>query len=111
MFDPAFSPSGPSVLVDNTARQVFTRDGTQSVTYRVRNMAAAAQYFTWSTPNITAGPTTAPTGLSAAAPVAGTPANVIGMLAGSVELFRFPPNAWFLAGTATGFEFTPGEGR
>jgi hypothetical protein len=106
----AFAPSGPTVLVDTTARQVLSSGGTPTMSYRVRNLGATTAYFTWATPNNAGGG--APTGLSAAAPTAGVPAaNVIGMLPQSVETFTLPSNAWFQAGTTFTFEVTPGEGR
>lgn len=108
--DFAFAPSGPTVLVDTTARQVISTNGVPTTAYRVRNMGVAQAYFTWATPNVSSG--VAPTGLSATAPVAGTVApNVVGMLPQSVETFTFPSNAWFQAGVGFTFEVTPGEGR
>jgi hypothetical protein len=108
--DFAFAPSGPTVLVDTTARQVVSTNSVPTTAYRIRNLGAAQAYFTWATPNNASGGT--PTGLSATAPVAGTVApNVIGMLPASVETFTFPSNAWFQAGVGFTFEVTPGEGR
>lgn len=106
----AFAPCGSTVLVDSTARQVTCSSSTLPQSYRIRNLGSAAAYLTWSTANISSG--VAPTGLSATAPVAGTPApNVIGMLPQSVETFTLPANAWFQAGTTFTFEVTPGDGR
>jgi hypothetical protein len=103
-----FRPTGPTVTVDGTARQVSSTGPTGNQQYRVRNVNGAAAYFAWSTASISSG--VAPT-MSVTAPVAGTPqANVIGMLATSVEVFTLPVNAWFLAGAGT-FEVTPGEGE
>lgn len=110
--DAAFAPNGSTVLVDTTPRQVISGSSLQnSTTYRVRNLGAAQAYFTWITPSL-AGGTGAPSGLSATAPAAGTPApNVIGMLPSSVETFTLPVNAWFQAGVGFTFEVTPGTGR
>jgi hypothetical protein len=69
--------------------------------YRVRNLAATAQYFTWGSNS----------GVASLAPAAGVPVpNTIGMLGASVEAFELPVNAWFIASSATGFEFTFGQG-
>lgn len=100
----AFIPQGPTYLVVATAIQcpssMTLSNPVQS--FRVRNLSASPQYFTWGT---------ASTVTSVGAPSAGVPsANTIGMLGSSVETFMLPPNAWFIASTATGFEFTPGEG-
>lgn len=103
----AFCPQGSTVLVTNAAVQVpGEATGGVAQSYRVRNLASTPQYFTW-------GATNAVT--SVGAPTAGVPsANTIGMLGSSVETFVInAPGAgtlWFIASTATGFEFTPGEG-
>jgi len=97
----SFAPNGPTVLVDNTARQIAPMNAVTNPGYRVRNLSASVQYFTH-------GATNAVT--SVGAPAAGTPSNnTIGMLPGSVETFaNLLP--WMIASTATGFEVTPGEG-
>lgn len=106
MNDP-FRPTGPTVVVDNTARQVTSSTSSNDQQYRIRCTAASAAYFTYSTANITGGGTPS---MTLTAPVAGTPqANTIGMLPNSVEVFTLPAGAWFLAAAAN-FEVTPGEG-
>ena len=98
----AFMPSGSTVLVGASATQVPTTSGIGASSFRIRNMSASVQYFAWGTASSVAAPV---------APTAGVPsASTIGMLGNSVETFILPPNAWFIAGTVTGFEFTPGEG-
>jgi hypothetical protein len=100
--DTTFKPSGPLTFVGAVAVQVVTKDGSGHVSYRVRNIATAAQYFTW-------GQTAAVT--AAAAPTAGVVApNTIGMLGNSVETFEIPAGVFFIANSATGFEFTSGQG-
>jgi hypothetical protein len=106
--DTPFVPRGATVLVDNTARQVTTSTGANSMQYRVRNMSASAQYFGWATPN---NATSATPTISTTAPSAGTPTNAISMLPNSVEIFTLPANVWMQASSATGFEVTPGEGQ
>ena len=98
--DATFQPQGPTVLVGTTAVQVPGAAG-GSTSYRIRNISASVQYFSWGTASVGA----------PVAPVAGTPsANTIGMLGGSVETFCISSNPFLIAGTATGFEVTPGEG-
>lgn len=93
----AFWPLSSTVLVGVTAVQVPGSTGT----YRVRNLSASVQYFSWGNSSVSA-PTI---------PVAGTPsANTIGMLPNSVEIFSIGANVWFIASAAAAFEFTPGEG-
>jgi len=100
--DTVFKPLGPTVLVTNVAVQVTTANPDTDLTYRVRNLAAAAQYFTWGA---------ASTVTSIGAPTAGVPsANTVGMLPNSVETFEIPSNQYFIASSATGFEMTPGKG-
>jgi hypothetical protein len=97
--DKPFSPSGPTTLVDNTARQIGTAPGPGN--YRVRNLATTGQYFTH-------GATSSVT--SVGAPTGGSPsANTIGMAGSGVEVFSglLP---WMIASTSTGFEVTPGDG-
>ncbi len=101
----AFQPYGPTYLVTALSPiQAPATNGLQATSYRIRNVAGAAAYITWSpnnpnTPNI-----------SAVAPTTGNPsANTLGMLATSIEVFVIPDKAWFLASAGT-FEVTPGEG-
>lgn len=105
----AFRPTGPTVVVDGTARQVPSDVQTGFMQYRIRNPGTAAAYFAWNTPNIASGGT--PT-MTLTAPVAGTPQdNVIGMIPLSVETFTLPARAWFLATAGATVEVTPGEGE
>lgn len=104
-----FRPTGPTVTVDGTARQVVSDIPQNVQQYRIRNLANVQAYFAWNTSKIASGGT--PT-MTLTAPVAGTPQdNVIGMLPMSVETFTFPANAWFLATAGAQFEVTPGEGE
>jgi hypothetical protein len=97
--DKPFSPSGPTTLVDNTARQIGANPGPGN--YRVVNLSASVQYFTH-------GPTSSVT--SVGAPTGGSPsANTIGMAGNGVEvLSNLLP--WMIASSATGFLVTPGDG-
>jgi hypothetical protein len=97
--DKPFSPSGPTMLVDNTARQIGASPGPGN--YRVVNLSASVQYFTH-------GPTSSVT--SVGAPTGGSPsANTIGMAGNGVEvLSNLLP--WMIASSATGFLVTPGDG-
>jgi hypothetical protein len=102
--DKPFQPTGPTILVDNTAREIGIRAdalGGAGNNYRVRNLASTGQYFTH-------GATSSVTSIGA--PVGGTPsANTIGMAGNGVEVFSglLP---WMIASTSTGFEVTPGDG-
>lgn len=103
----AFQPFGPTVLVGaGNPVQALTTNGTQSTSYRVRNVGAAAAYIAWNPQTQSSSPPL----MGAVAPTASTAsANTIGMLATSVEVFVLPANCWFLASAGT-FEVTPGEG-
>ncbi len=81
--------------------------GTTSVCYRIRNLGSSQAWFGWaaakadgSTPTVN---NTAPTFTTQGVAT-------IGMLGSSVEVFRFPPGAWFKASTGTSFEVTAGTG-
>lgn len=102
--DTTFKPQGPTALVVATAIQV-PNGGSGITSFRVRNLATVAQYFSW-------GKTAAQaTLLAGIAPIANTPSfNTIGMLPSSVETFEIPGDSFFIAGTVTGFEFTAGQG-
>lgn len=106
-YDATFTPKGPTILVTTSVQQALpTQDADRATSYRVRCLVAG--YLTWATPEIS---TTPPT-ITAAAPTAAVPAvNTIGMLAGGVETFTLPQNAYFKSSVANGFEVTPGEGQ
>ncbi len=102
--DTVFKPTGPTVLVTNTAIQVITQNAGGVYMFRVLNLATAIQRFSWGRTAAAA------TALNGAAPTAtGTP-NTITMLGGTVETFEIPCDSFFIAGSATGFEFSPGQG-
>jgi len=93
----AFWPLSATVLVGTTPVQVPGSRGS----YRVRNLSASVQYFSWGNSSVSA----------PVVPVAGTPSdNTIGMLPNSVEVFAIGAAVWFIASAAGAFEFTPGEG-
>jgi hypothetical protein len=102
--DKPFQPTGPTTLVDNTAREIGVRAdalGGSGNNYRVVNLSASVQYFTH-------GASSSVT--SVGAPAGGTPsANTIGMAGNGVEIFSgLMP--WMIASTSTGFLVTPGDG-
>ena len=99
--DKPFSPTGPTFFVGTSATQIGAF-GYAGNCWRIRNLSTSAQYFTH-------GQTAAVT--NASAPAQNAPAlNTIGMLPQSVEVFSglLP---WMIAGSATGFEVTPGDGQ
>lgn len=104
-----FTPFGPTVLVGTSEVQVPSTRNTSPTAYRVRNLSASAQYFSWAPAAPLGG---AAPSITVTVPSAGVPsANTIGMLPASVEVFGgLPPNAYFKANAAAAFEITPGEG-
>jgi hypothetical protein len=102
--DTVFKPTGPTVLIAATATQVASQNAGGVYMFRVINLATTLQRFSWAR---TAAQATALGG--AAATALGTP-NTIAMLGGSVETFEIPCDSFVIASTATGFEFTPGQG-
>lgn len=102
--DTVFKPIGPLTFVGNAAVQVVPdKLGGGVISFRVRNLATAAQYFTW-------GASSSVT--SAGAPSSGTPSpNTIGMLPNTMETFEIPAGSFFIASSATGFEFLAGQGQ
>lgn len=72
--------------------------------FRVINLSTSIQRFSW------ARTAAAATALAGAAPVAAGTPGTITMLGGTVETFEIPCDSWFIASSATGFEFTPGQG-
>ena len=105
MYDGAFTPKGPTVLVGVNAVQVPTSDGTAATSYRVRNILSTAQYLTWYPK------TNTPPNITATAPTASTPAPfTMGFAGSSTETVVFPANCWLKADTVAAFEVTPGEG-
>lgn len=110
MNDGAFVPFGPTVLVGTSEVQVSSGTrATGPTAYRVRNLSASQQYFSWAPAAPLGG---AAPSITVTAPSAGVPsANTIGMLPFSVEVFGgLPPNCYFKANAAGAFEITPGEG-
>jgi hypothetical protein len=102
--DTVFKPTGPTVLVANTATQVANQNSGGVYSFRVINLATTVQRFSWGQTAAAA------TALAGGAPVAAGTPNTITMLGSSVETFEIPIAAFFIASSATGFEFTPGQG-
>jgi hypothetical protein len=102
--DKPFQPTGSTVLVDGTAREIGVRAdalGGAGNNYRVVNLSASLQYFTHGATSSVS---------SAGAPTGGSPVtNTIGMAGNGVEVFSglLP---WMIASTSTGFLVTPGDG-
>jgi hypothetical protein len=102
--DTTFKPTGPTVLIAATATQVATQNAGGVYSFRVVNLATAIQRFSWGRTAAAA------TALGGAAPTAAGTPNTITMLGGTVETFEIPVDSFFIASSATGFEFTPGQG-
>jgi hypothetical protein len=108
-----FTPTGDTVLVDTTARQVKTANGgaVNATSYRIVNIGSAYAYISWAAPKSDG---TVPT-ITVTAPVAGTnSANTMGMPPGGVETFYVgtsgPLGMFFKASAGASFEVTPGDG-
>ena len=102
--DTTFKPTGPTVLISNVATQVATQNSGGVYSFRVINLSTAIQRFSWGRTGTIA------TALGGAAPTAAGTPNTITMLGGTVETFEIPCDSFFIASSATGFEFTPGQG-
>jgi hypothetical protein len=102
--DTVFKPTGPTVLVVNAATSLGTQNTGGVYMFRVINLSASQQRFSWGR---TAAAVTA---LGGAAPVAAGTPTTITMLANSVETFEIPCDSFAIASSASGFEFTPGQG-
>jgi hypothetical protein len=102
--DTVFKPTGPTVLIAATATQVASQNAGGVYMFRVVNLATALQRFSWGRTAAAA------TALSGAAPTAAGTPNTISMLGGTVETFEIPCDSFFIASSATGFEFSPGQG-
>jgi hypothetical protein len=102
--DKPFQPTGPTILVDNTAREIGVRAdalGGAGNNYRIVNLSASVQYFTHGASSSVS---------SVGAPTGGTPsANTIGMAGNGIEVFSglLP---FMIASSSTGFLVTPGDG-
>jgi hypothetical protein len=102
--DTVFKPTSPTVLVTNTAIQVMTQNAGGVYMFRVINLSTSIQRFSWGRTAAAA------TALGGATPTAAGAPNTITMLGGTVETFEIPCDSFFIASSATGFEFTPGQG-
>jgi len=103
----AFTPMGPTYAIDDSAAsQCPTTNKERPTAYRIANTTSSFAYIAW-------GPTST---LVTTAPAVGTPQGgvnsrgILGMIAGSVEVFCLPPEAYFQASTSATFQITPGEG-
>lgn len=106
MYNSAFTPSGPTVLVGTSEVAVPSAYNVGPTSYRIRNITASAAYISWLTPN-----TSGTAAITVAAPTNGVPsANTISIAAGICEKLSLPQNAVFKASASAAFEVTPGEG-
>lgn len=107
MYNGPFDPTlgGYTIVVGSTAAtQVAspTNTGIVPPSYRVRNTASTQSYLTWgvsSTITAAAVTSSATTGI-----------NTLGMVGNSVEVFKLPQGAWYIASSTGSFEITAGEG-
>jgi hypothetical protein len=105
--DTTFKPLGPTCFVSNVTGTQVVQQGNLSgsgLSFRIRNLAATAQYIGWAS---------TAAGATATAPSVTGPAGgqvCVGLLGSSVETFELPPYSYFIASTVTGFEVTPGTG-
>jgi hypothetical protein len=104
----AFSPKGQTYLVTTSDVQIKTQDNVYAVSYRIVNLSSGTVYLGFKP----ADPTGAAVAVgTVAAPTAGNPVNnIIGFLAGSIEVVSLPPNVWLKSDTASSLLVTPGEG-
>ena len=107
MYDGAFTPKGPTVLVGTTVVPVPTNDGTPATSYRVRALLTTQQYLAWSPPRSDG---TAPT-INLVTPVANVPSvNTMGFAGLATETVVLPQGCYMKADAVGAFEVTPGEG-
>lgn len=107
-YDSAFSPFGPTYLVSTSAVQVKATNNFYPTSYRIYNITSGIVRFAWAPQE----PNDATVTPVVTTPVAtGTP-YVMSIPANTVQVFSgIPPNAWFISGTASSLEITPGEGK
>jgi len=104
----AFTPKGQTYLVSTSDVQIKTQDNVSAVSYRIVNITSGTVYLGFKPADPTGASVTVGT---VAAPTAGNPVNnIVGFLAGSIEVLSFPPNAWVKSDTANALLITPGEG-
>lgn len=106
----AFTPSGNTAALSatdvSTATPIQVKGGNNNATQRKLYNAGTKDCFLAWGPSAT---------LTAAIPVAGTPANGMPVAAGEISVESFPPNAYFAvvcaSGQTTTLYITPGEGN
>lgn len=107
-YDSAFSPFGPTYLVSTSAVQVKATNNFYPTSYRIMNLTSGIVRFAWAPqePNDATVTPVATTPTATGIPyVMSIPANGVAVFSG------IPPNAWFISGTASSLEITPGEGK
>ena len=106
-YDSAFAPFGPTYLVSTSPVQVKSNNNVYPSGYRIINLTSGLVRVGWS-PQEPGDATVTPV---ATTPTAAGIANVLTIQPNGVQVFSgIPPNAWFISGTATSLEITPGEG-
>lgn len=104
----AFTPKGQTYLVTTSDLQIKTQDNVYAVSYRIVNVTSGTVYLGFKPADPLGGSVSVGT---VAAPTAGSPVtNIVGFLAGSIEVLSFPPNVWLKTDTANALLVTPGEG-
>lgn len=103
--DTVFRVLGPTTLVTNAAGVQITPSGSgigSTISYRISNLAASRQYIAWG--NSAVASPTAPSGNG------GQVTQAVGIGASATLTLELSAGVYFIAGTATGFEITPGSG-
>jgi hypothetical protein len=104
----AFTPQGQTYLVSTSDVQVKNQSNVSALSYRIVNITSGTVYLGFK-PADPLGATVAVG--TVAAPTAGNPvSNIVGFLAGSIEVLSFPPNVWLKSDTANALLVTPGVG-
>ena len=107
-YNSAFSPFGATYLVGTSAVQVKSSNNVYPSGYRIMNITSGLVRVAWQ-PQEPGDASVTPVVI---APALGSPkANTLTIPANSVGVFSgIPPNAWFIADTASSLEITSGEG-
>ena len=107
-YNSAFSPFGATYLVGTSTVQVKSSNNVYPSGYRIMNITSGLVRVTWQ-PQEPGDATVTPIVI---APALGSPkANTLTIPANGVGVFSgIPPNAWFIADTASSLEITSGEG-
>jgi hypothetical protein len=107
-YNSAFAPFGATYLVSTSAVQVKSANNVYPSGYRIMNITSGLVRVTWQPPE----PNDAAVTPVVIAPALGSPKfNTLTIPPNTAGVFSsIPPNAWFIADTASSLEITPGEG-